>query len=325
MKGWTVCIEHNNKFHKLSKIQFTKEGGFSVIMPYHKAREGVCFKVPHDPISFKDSKFKGFTPLNFMSDYKASSRVKMTYHADGFVHFSSEEGNTIRSGRHPDGSPKGLGVFVAPLRTPITSGPSIGFLTWGVDEYDILRLENIKGNFLKVRQCDTYYRGSTKDNFNGYLTEIFVFSHLHSRSIFTDALGRERLFLTFPSVERMFAWFSFFVIRIPNSTSFLGILVNCVTASMHSPSGFTLSGPTDRRWSLMAMYPPPPKDFPPASGSIDYDPTTIATPLPEKKYKRYRTMFQANYYIVTEDDGLWLPEQLSHEYFDDDDDSNTLA
>lgn len=322
MKGWTICIEHNNQFRKLSKIQFTKEGGFSVIMPYHKAREGVCFKVPHDPVSFKDSKFEGFTPLNFMSDYKASSRVKMTYHADGFVHFSSEEGSAIRSGRYPDGSPKGLGIFVAPLRTPITSGPSIGFLTWGVDDYDLLRHENNKSNFLKVRRCEADYRRCNKDKFNAYLTEIFVFSHVHSRSIFTDALGRERLFLTFPDVERAFAWFSFFVIRIPNSMSFLGILISRVFASMHSTSGFTLSGPTDRKWSLLAMYPPPPKDFPPATGTIDYDQSTVEIPLQEKKYRRYRVVFQANYYIITKDDGLWVPEQPLRKEFGASDPTN---
>ncbi len=319
MKGWTICIEHNNQYRKLSKIQFTKEGGFSVIMPYHKERVGVCFKVPHDPVSFKDSKFEGFTPLNFISSYKASSRVKMTYHADGFVHFSSEEGGAIRSGRYPDGSPKGLGIFVAPLRTPITSGPSIGFLTWGVDDYDLLRHENNKSNFLKVRDCEAKSRRCSHDNFNAYQTEIFVFSHIHSRYIFTDALDRERLFLTFPDVERAFAWFSFFVIRIPNSMSFLGVLTHRVRASMHSPSGFNLTGPTDRRWSLMAMYPSAPKDFPIPTATVDYEPSTINVPLPETSYRRYRVRFHANYYIRTKNDVLWLPEQpLRDEHSTDD-------
>lgn len=319
MKGWTICVEHNDQFRKLSKIQFTKEGGFSVIMPYHKERVGVCFKVPHDPVSFKDSNFEGFIPLKFMSSYKASSRVKMTYHADGFVHFSSEEGGTIRSGRYPNGSPKGLGIFVAPLRTPITSGPSIGFLTWGLDDYDLLRHENNKSNFLKVLRSEAAPRRCSGDKFNAYQTEIFVFSLIHSHSIFTDAQGRERLFLAFPDVERAFAWYCFFVVRIPNSMSFLDILIHRLHVSMHSPSGFNLSERADFRWSMLAMYPSTPKDFPPPTATIDYEPSTIEVPLLQKKYLRYRVCFNANYYIRTEEDGLWLPEQpLCEEYVADD-------
>src|SRR5438128_1566827 len=133
MSGWTICLEHEKAYRKVAKIQFTKEGGFSVILPYHSARRGLCSTMPVCPIAYADSRFEGVTPFSAASNFSATSRVKLTYHADGFVHFSGEDPETIRSGRYPDGSPKGLGLFSAPLSAPIESGPSVGVLCWGLE------------------------------------------------------------------------------------------------------------------------------------------------------------------------------------------------
>src|SRR5262245_29268888 len=105
MSGWTICLKHEKAYRKVAKIQFTKEGGFSVILPYQRARRGLCSKWPVCPIAMADSGFAGVMPFSATSNFQATSRVKLTYHADGFVHFSGEDPATIRSGRNPDGSP----------------------------------------------------------------------------------------------------------------------------------------------------------------------------------------------------------------------------
>src|SRR4051794_2401310 len=60
--------------------------------------------------------------------------VKLSYHADGFVQFSGENRQRIRSGIE-NGVPKGLGLITNPLVRPVQSGPSVGCMVCGYDDF----------------------------------------------------------------------------------------------------------------------------------------------------------------------------------------------
>jgi hypothetical protein len=108
---------------KIAKIIHHSEGGFAVMVPYHKARSGTLLKIPLD----YDLKGASWVPFGECVGYSANDRVKLSFHPDGFVQFSGENPSKILSGRDPDtGQPRGLGLMSNPLSHPVRSGPTFG-------------------------------------------------------------------------------------------------------------------------------------------------------------------------------------------------------
>ena len=94
-------------------------------MPYHQARCGFVGKLLFDP------RIRGgslIAPVEDSYMFSAADRVKLSYHRDGFVHFSGEIKGRIISGLHPvTNEPKGVGLRTNPLSKPISSGPTLQF------------------------------------------------------------------------------------------------------------------------------------------------------------------------------------------------------
>jgi hypothetical protein len=113
---------------KITKIIGLNGEGFSVLIPYHRARSGYLFKMPMDP-ALTPGEWRGAWEAGVA--FTAEDRVKLSYNSDGFAQFSSEVSGRITSGRDPvTGEPKGLGLFAHPLDNPIWSGPSVGITLW---------------------------------------------------------------------------------------------------------------------------------------------------------------------------------------------------
>jgi len=124
--GWRVIIEDGGDFHAVCKIQPLSDGGYALIAPYHAAREGWLYK--HE-VDYR--KYVNTVKLSDMQHFVASDRVKLSHHWDGFVQFSGENSQTIRSGRDPfTGEPKGLAIMSAPIWKPIKDGPTFGIILW---------------------------------------------------------------------------------------------------------------------------------------------------------------------------------------------------
>lgn len=126
---WTIAIRPaaGREPRKITKIIGLNGDGFSVVTPYHKARSGFLYKVLMDLQKLGER----WIPFSECVGFTAEDRVKLTYHIDGFAQFSSENPGKIISGRDPNtGEPKGLGILVRALKTPSTSGPSVGVTLW---------------------------------------------------------------------------------------------------------------------------------------------------------------------------------------------------
>ncbi|TGD88565.1 hypothetical protein BayCH28_12705 [Mycolicibacterium sp. CH28] len=167
--GWRVVIQEGNDARAICKIQALSDGGYSVIAPYHSAKEGwltrqeVDYRQTHMEISFSD-----------VEHFDASDRVKLSHHWDGFVQFSGENPQKIRSGRDPlTGQPKGLAIMSAPIWRPITSGPTFGATMWGLEEFKAVTEPRESDVIFGPDQL--YYRECTPTSCNAYLIEGWVF------------------------------------------------------------------------------------------------------------------------------------------------------
>ena len=129
--------EHEGtRARSITKIVGLGDGGFSVLMPYHQARSGFVGKIQFDPTIRGGSYFGRPEDLHMFS---AADRVKLSYHGDGFVHFSGEIKGKIISGLDPTTEePKGVGLKSNPLTKPICSGPTFCVQAWGLDDFDAL-------------------------------------------------------------------------------------------------------------------------------------------------------------------------------------------
>src|ERR1700678_798174 len=95
---------------KITKIIGLGGSGFSVLVPYHKARSGFLFKMPIDPSVHAPGLHN--IRLDDLVSFTADDRVKLSYHVDGFAQFSGERPGRITSGRDPNtGEAKGLGLI----------------------------------------------------------------------------------------------------------------------------------------------------------------------------------------------------------------------
>jgi hypothetical protein len=73
---------------KITKVTGLGGRGFSVLVPYHKARSGFLLKVPID--SDVHAPGEHDIRLDDAMSFTAEDRVKLSYHVDGFAQFSGE-------------------------------------------------------------------------------------------------------------------------------------------------------------------------------------------------------------------------------------------
>jgi hypothetical protein len=252
---------------KITKIIGLNGGGFSVLAPYHKARSGFLAKLPYNYGKV------GLTAVAWRESvsFTVDDRAKLTYHTDGFVQFSGERQGVITSGRDPvTDQPKGLGLFTAPLREPICTGPSVGVQFWGLDQFEELDDDEA----LVFAPDHFYYLGCTLASAKSWVLEAFVFpSDIMPPVKFDRGHGyidvvTNSLNGSLRSVVRMSA------VHLPSEQIYLGLVVNRLIVDFPQPSGWVLNGPSDfsptngRGHVLMGFYPRP--EFPQATaGSLD--------------------------------------------------------
>src|ERR1700730_7932890 len=153
-RKWTIAIRPapGEELRKITKIIGLNGDGFSVLAPYHKARSGYLNKHLMDLQTLGIRKI----PKSEIISFTAEDRVKLSYHTDGFAQFSGENPGKIISGRAPaTGEPKGLGLLTRTLKSPPTSGPSVGVQVWGIDEFEIPRPNE---DLIIFEPTDCYFR-----------------------------------------------------------------------------------------------------------------------------------------------------------------------
>lgn len=117
---YTVVYDTGSSRHKLLKVILSNDGSYYATCPYHDSDR---VELNKRTINYANpSRRSGDDPIELAVLEDDQHRLKVSHHPDGFVQFS---GHGIRSGRNPDGSPKGLGLMSFPLSRP-TAGPAFG-------------------------------------------------------------------------------------------------------------------------------------------------------------------------------------------------------
>ncbi|WP_156669997.1 MULTISPECIES: hypothetical protein [unclassified Mycobacterium] len=272
--GWRIIIDDGDGLRAVCKILPLSDGGYSVLAPYHAARNGWLYKHKVDY-----SKEEISLEISEMQHFEASDRVKLSHHWDGFVQFSGVNSQKIISGRNPlTGEPRGLAIMSAPMWRPITSGPTFGVLLWGPTDFK--QVEDTRATDIIFHANEIYYERSAPYNFNAYHVEGWVFG----APLWDGVRGSGndlRLARHFPQKHRApCAYLEFRVLPIPTEDSdlFLGVRVTRMAVNPSSPSGFVLGGPSDLRVSqqvaetIKASYPKDPEVADLDPGSLDYVP-----------------------------------------------------
>src|ERR1051326_3354577 len=152
-----IAIDGAVGARKLTKIVGYGAQGFAVVTPYHTARSGFLGKMPVDYNKIGPMK----VPYDDIVGFTAESRVKLSYHPDGFVQFSGEAQGTVISGRDSkSGEPKGIGLMSQPLTSPIRSGPTFGITAWGLQDFAALDAPQ-SDSVVVFGRDDMYFRGTT--------------------------------------------------------------------------------------------------------------------------------------------------------------------
>jgi hypothetical protein len=241
-RKWTIAIRPTvgQAARKVTKIIGLRGEGFSMLTPYHTTQSGYLCKMPVDPKA--EGTYQG--RWEDMIGYTVEKRVKLTYHVDGFVQFSSISRGDIISGRDAEtGQPKGLGLFTHPLSSPIFSGPSVGVTLWGLQ--DFVELETSNNNALIFEPHHFFYRACSPDTANGWIVSVYVFPsgvvppcRLEGGHYLLD-VAIEPLNFPLLSVMRLS------LIHLLEEKVFLGIAISRAIVSFPSPSGWTMNGPGD--------------------------------------------------------------------------------
>jgi hypothetical protein len=245
-----VAAEFGPTPRRLCKVIPLSDGGFSITAPYHNAQSGSLFKAPRirEPGT-------SYVPFSELVPFMASDRVKLSYHADGFVQFSGEDSRKIRSGIE-NGVPKGLGLKTNPLNRPVQSGPSIGCMIWGYDHFApwVRRADEAA---LLFGPGDFYSEPSgSEDRQDCCALSFFVFP----ADQLEDAVGPvdtgDELSMRLPmNIYHRQSAFCVKLIRVSPRTV-LGVIALQGKCGHEAPSGFLFSSPSDKEHCLLATYPP---------------------------------------------------------------------
>lgn len=247
---------------KVSKIIFYRNHtGFSLLAPYHSEKNGYLFKMRRNLNKDSNEEFK--ISWDDTIPFSAKDRVKLSIHPDGFVQFSGENPGKIISGRDKvSGEIKGLGILTSPLSYPI-NGPTFALQVWGLKDY---KKDSSKTPVnAEFYEHDYEYRLATKENWNSYIIEGFVFPLFFLNFSYINIRGERVLSYTNPSyrheknktfVYRILPYFD------SQSNYFVALLVSrtVIDSKKFGESGFILNSPSviknDIATFMTASYPP---------------------------------------------------------------------
>jgi len=171
-----VCIREGDKIYKiLSLVASKKDGSISLFFNYCIEKRALIVRHKHKykpgPQLIDKSKITDEFEIEFTVDETA----KLSLHESGFVQLS---GKGIISGIDLEtGRPKGVGVFSNSLKTPVSSGPTCGFVCWGLDKgFELLKEQKSGIQYLILESNDFTEREiEPNKDLNSYILEFFIF------------------------------------------------------------------------------------------------------------------------------------------------------
>lgn len=257
-KSWTIAIRPTvgAQPRKITKVVSLKDGGFSILTPYHRAQTGYLAKMP-----MPNGVGPHFRNWSEGITFTAESRVKLSYHADGFTQFSGEASSKIISGIDPaTGEPKGLGVRSNPLAKPTWSGAVSAITVFAIDEY-LTTKDEVSGTII-YEPDECYYRSCSPCEADGWILTFHTFPKVPPLPVrFRNNIPFLRVASEGGLSSPLHYIVEYRLIDLPGAVV-LGLNLNRLITKGECKSGWILSGPSEVgvevgaiRYTLMAVYP----------------------------------------------------------------------
>jgi len=180
-KRTIVCIKKEDKIYKIISVNSSKDGSLHVSFPYCSEKIASVFQYKH---TYKAGKQKIDRSL-VTREFKVDSEAKLSIHQSGFVQLS---GYNILSGYdHITGKPRGIGIFSAPMTNPVCTGPTFGYLFWGIEHYEVLTHKKPRIQYIILEDSSKEFTAREiikGKNLNSYLFEFFIFPPQASEYIY---------------------------------------------------------------------------------------------------------------------------------------------
>lgn len=235
----SVIVNHNSNPYRIIKILRHSKTGFAVFVPEHfpsgwlgKYRINYGQRVSYVPLEAFPVRFSTTRP------------VKLSYHPDGFVQFSTVT-QPILSGVSTLGTPKGLGIHTQPLHNPIRTGPVVGVTIWGLHTFSPYQHGGKNAEFEFQESDIPGWPGHPTGTQLAYLLELHLFPAHHSADLYTASDGSLRMTVPMPNFKVHGKLFTFRVLpfRLTGGT-LAGLYVRRMPVSFPTEAGFILGGPT---------------------------------------------------------------------------------
>lgn len=254
-----TVLDETGNFRKLFKLVPYKAGGFCIILPRFVGTN--IGRLEKTLVTYENLGTHIETVRDETEQYNAKDIVKFSYHADGFVQFSSATNSRIISGRNPDGTPKGLGVLSWPLNNPISTGPSMSLTIWGLDKLPAEKMEKIDKRYLfeigkAVPHPKATYKGNDELAFAMamYIIPNSIKGDVHE--VDGKKLSNIAMMQQLPDGSAfMRLREQVTIIEIPNHEYRIGISWFFIPKKSNSEFGYMFFGPTDGKRGLVASYP----------------------------------------------------------------------
>lgn len=229
------------------------DGGFGVMVPYHKAGKGLLFKARvHDTIAG----LVRLPPPARISRYIASNSVKLSFHSDGATQFSTmDHKNKIISGRDPvTGEFKGLGIMSRPFTNPVWSGPTFSIVAWGLSQFEVCKPGSEDIIFTAAEMINPYLRSAKQD---AICLEAYILSRAKPTASTTDFPGYRAIMRYYNSKLAVFGSREIRLIALHNEEALVGVHVAKFPNIFRSRSGYRIASPRDENDNgIYAHYPP---------------------------------------------------------------------
>lgn len=227
-----VLEDDKGDLRKVLRLLRLSDGSFAITAPYHPATTGDLSKIKIP----ERVQFGGEHWVGAEIEYRVSSRVKLIYHPDGFVQFSSADTGKIISGSLPAHEfllPKGLGIYTQPITDPISSGPTLGANFRGLGKCKRLDAKE-KTPLVIIRREDLVVEMTDPFSPNPEYGIEFWFFPADVRREATLREGRWRLEAEIPGVP---VPVPFRVVDLATRFAFVGILVRRYVGESVEASG----------------------------------------------------------------------------------------
>lgn len=252
-------LDENNKFRKFLRIIPYSSGGFALVLP--RLSDSHTGRLEKTFITYKNFGTHIDIKRDESEQYGANDIVKFSYHADGFVQFSSATNNKIVSGRNQDGTPKGLGLLSHPLNMPISTGPSMTITFWSLDKFQEESLNKVDNRFVfETNEAVKHPKANfEKGDENAYAFAFYIIPNTITGNII-EKEGRKTAYLAMMQALPNGKAFmrlreQIRIIEMPKQNYRIGVSWFLIPKRSELDSGYIFLGPTDGSRGLVASYP----------------------------------------------------------------------